>query len=164
MGNARVMWASLPLLLWHQTEEWVLPSGFLPWFNRSVWASGHDEFPVTPAMAFRINVIAGWGVSAIAAITVTRAPFLASSVLSSHAANGGLHLARAIQERRYNPGLATAMVMAPLGLYGTVSLVTDPAARRRGALLGAGVGLAASAVLPLSMRRRVRTARPESSI
>ena len=38
-------WASLPLLLCHETEEWVLPSGFLSWFNRSVWGSDDDEFP-----------------------------------------------------------------------------------------------------------------------
>ncbi|HEX5145641.1 MAG TPA: hypothetical protein VFV85_01355, partial [Conexibacter sp.] len=27
------LWLPLPALLWHQTEEWVWPGGFLPWMN-----------------------------------------------------------------------------------------------------------------------------------
>ena len=39
-------WLAGPALLYHQTEEWVWPGGFLPWFNRSVMG-GTDEFPIT---------------------------------------------------------------------------------------------------------------------
>jgi hypothetical protein len=151
----RAMIASVPLLLWHQTEEWVLPGGFLEWFNVSVWGSEDAEFPVTPGIAFRINVVVGWGVSALAVAAGRRAPFLASAVLVSHAANAGLHVNRASVERRYNPGVATALVMGPLGVVGTAAIVASPEARRRGALLGVVAGLAVSAALPVVMRRRV---------
>lgn len=158
-SRASAIWASLPLLLWHQTEEWVLPSGFLSWFNRSVWHSHDDEFPVTPRMAFRINVIAGWGVGVLAAPAANRAPWLAAGVLSSHVANAVLHVGRALEERRYNPGLATSLIIGPLGLGGVLSMIRDREARNRGALLGVASGFVISAMLPVSLRRRVRAAR-----
>jgi hypothetical protein len=36
--------AALPALLWHQTEEWVWPGGFMPFFNREVLGCDDDEF------------------------------------------------------------------------------------------------------------------------
>lgn len=150
-------WGALPLLLWHQTEEWVLPAGFLPWFNRSLWASGEDEFPLTPEVAFRVNVLAGWGVSLSAAARINRAPWLASAVLASHVANGVLHVGAALSQRRYNPGLATAPAMGAVGAIGTASLIKDHSDGLR-ATLGAVAGLAFSAALPLGMRRRIGAA------
>ena len=50
-----VMWACLPALLWHQTEEWVWPGGFLPFFNREVLGGRSDEFPITRRLGFLIN-------------------------------------------------------------------------------------------------------------
>lgn len=164
-GGRSAIWVSLPVLLWHQTEEWVLPSGFLPWFNRSVWQSGEDEFPVTAPMAFRINVIAGWGLSAVAALTIRRAPWLASGVLASHFANGALHVGLAIEQRRYNPGLVTALILGPLGMLGAAGMMRGREFRSRGALVGIAAGLAASAALPASLRLRMRATKrdPEAS-
>ncbi len=157
--GARPLAVALPLLLWHQTEEWVLPGGFLPWFNRSVWRSEDDEFPLTPPIALRVNVVGGWGVSVAAAATAAPAPGLAGALLASHVANAALHLGRARVERAYNPGLLTAGPLGAVGVWGVLSLAADCRARRRGALAGVLAGLAASAALPLALGRRVRTAR-----
>jgi hypothetical protein len=148
--------ASLPLLLWHQTEEWVLPAGFLSWINRSLWRSADDEFPLTPRMAFRVNVVAGWGLSALAALSFKRAPSLAGGLLASHVANGALHIGRAIAERGYNPGLATALLLGPVGAIGASGMVRDRHDHTRGALAGVLTGLMISAALPLWLRRRAR--------
>lgn len=152
VGQA-AMWGALPLLLWHETEEWVLPAGFLPWFNRSLFGSDNDAFPLTPRTAFGVNVLAGWGLSALAAATVERAPSLASAVLTTHIANGALHIVAGVKERRYNPGLATAPAIGVVGVVGTASLIKDER-HRRSTALGALAGVAVSAVLPLTLRRR----------
>lgn len=154
LGQAAT-WSTLPLLLWHQTEEWVLPAGFLPWFNRSLWRSEDDEFPLTPRFAVGVNVFAGWGLSMSAVATVTRTPWLASAVLSTQVANGALHVGAALRERRYNPGLATAPAIAAVGLVGTASMMKDERVRRHAAL-GVVTGLAASAAVPLRLRTRLR--------
>ena len=154
--GARAICASLPLLLWHQTEEWVLPGGFLPWFNREVWHSERDEFPVTPKMGFTINVLIGWCVSCAAVASMRRAPSLACAVLTTHLGNGVLHIREAALARRYNPGLASALVLAPLGATGALGMVKDPDVRKRDSLGGILGGAIVSAGLVGFLRRRVR--------
>ena len=56
-------WAALPVLLWHQVEEWVWPGGFIEWLNREVLASSEDLAPLSPARAAVVNVRLGWGMS-----------------------------------------------------------------------------------------------------
>lgn len=157
-NGATAIWASLPLLLWHQTEEWILPGGFLPWFNREVWKSGQDDFPVTPKIGFRINVAAGWGVSLAAALGIKRAPWLACGVLASHAGNGMLHIREAAVNRRYNPGLATALVLAPLGTGGTIALFRRPEIPSEQAIAGIAQGMAVSGGLLAFLRHRAKGA------
>jgi hypothetical protein len=152
-GSAAI-WMSLPLLLWHQTEEWILPGGFLPWFNHEVWGSEQDEFPVTPKIGFRVNVTVGWGVSMAAALGARRVPWLACAVLSSHAGNALLHMREAAVSRRYNPGLASALLMGPLGAGGTIALLGRPDVDTRQALAGIAGGIAASAGLIGFLRHR----------
>jgi hypothetical protein len=154
--GAKAIWASLPLLLWHQTEEWVLPGGFLPWFNREVWKSEQDEFPVTPKMGFTINAVIGWCVSFAAAASVRRAPSLACVVLTTHVGNGVLHIREGALGRRYNPGLASALALAPLGATGAIGMVKDPDVRKRDSLGGVAGGAIVSAALVGFLRRRAR--------
>jgi uncharacterized protein with HXXEE motif len=154
--GAKAIWASLPLLLWHQTEEWVLPGGFLPWFNREIWDSQSDEFPVTPRMGFTINVLIGWCVSLAAAASVGRAPSLACGVLTTHLGNGALHIREAAVGRRYNPGLASALALAPLGAAGALGMVKDPDVRKRDSLAGVAGGAIVAAGLVGFLRGRAR--------
>ena len=77
-------------------------------------------------------MVAGWGLSAIAAASFTRAPWLAGGLLASHAANGALHIGRAIAERAYNPGLATALILGPVGALGAAGIARDRHERTRG--------------------------------
>jgi hypothetical protein len=141
--------------LWHQTEEWVLPGGFLPWFNREVWKSERDEFPVTPKMGFTINVLIGWCVSFAAAASIRRAPSLACVVLTTHLGNGALHIREAVVGRRYNPGPASALALAPLGATGALGILKDPDVRKRDSLAGVMGGAIVSAGLIGFLRRRV---------
>jgi hypothetical protein len=56
----------LPILVSHQTEEWVRPGGFLPFCNERLLGSSEPPWPLTERLGFHVNVTLGWG-SAIAA-------------------------------------------------------------------------------------------------
>ncbi len=55
-----MFWSALPALMLHQFEEYVFPGGFLSWFNREVFKSASDTSPMSPKIAFVVNVLIGW--------------------------------------------------------------------------------------------------------
>jgi Protein of unknown function with HXXEE motif len=151
-GDAWVFWLPVPALLWHQTEEWFLPGGFLPWFNREVLGSDEDEFPITRALGLGINVGLGWGGVLAAGLAGPRAPGLAAWVHAMNLGNLAVHAGAAARERRWNPGLATATGMfAPLAV---VALGRLARGHRGDVALGVAAGAAMSAGTFLGMRRR----------
>jgi hypothetical protein len=150
--DAWVFWLPVPALLWHQTEEWFLPGGFLPWFNREVLGSHEDEFPITRPLGLGINVGLGWGGALAAGLAGPRAPGLAAWTHAMNLGNVAVHAGAAARERRWNPGLVTAAgLFAPLGIVALDRL----ARRQRGEVaLGVVAGAAISAGAFLSLRRR----------
>ena len=153
----------LGALLWHQTEEWVSPGGFLPWINREVLGADHDEFPLDRRLGFVINVVVGWGSSLIA----QPAPGGAAPgafLYVSNLGNAGLHVSWAVRHRRYDRDVTTAVVaLGPTGIIGLRQLSRDPDVSRRA--LGAGVasGLGFSLLLAPLLRRRLRSSRAEAA-
>jgi hypothetical protein len=106
-GEAWVFRLPVPALLWHQTEEWFLPGGFLPWFNREVLGSDEDEFPITRPLGFGINVGLGWGGALGAALVGPRVPGLAAWMHAMNLGNVAVHAggrARAALESRARDG------------------------------------------------------------
>jgi Protein of unknown function with HXXEE motif len=152
--DAWVYWSPLPALLWHQTEEWFLPGGFLPWFNREVLGSDDDEFPITRRVGLGINVGLGWGSGVAIALAGPRAPGFSAWVHAMNLGNLAIHAGAAARERRWNPGLATSVgLFAPLGLAALGRL----ARRRRGDVaLGVVAGAAVSVGTFAGLRRRAR--------
>ena len=152
----------LAALFLHQTEEWVWPGGFLPWINREILDCEDDEFPIDRRIGFLINVVFGWGTSAVAAACpAAAAP--ASLLYTSHLGNAALHTGWAIRHRRYDPGTVTALLtLTPVAVAGLRQLYADPRASRRAMLAGSAAGLGLSAVLVplLKLRVRRRAARP----
>jgi uncharacterized protein with HXXEE motif len=153
----RIVWACLPALFWHETEEWVWPGGFLPFFNREVLGGRDDEFPITRRDGFAINVLFGWGLATAAGVAGMRSPELGAAQCGSHVANGVLHTVVSARARRYTPGLATGLgLLLPLGTSGLVSIARHPAGGLRRAATGAAIGLATGVVSFLALRRRAR--------
>jgi len=146
-------------LLWHQTEEWVWPGGFLPWINREVIGSGEDEFPLDRRLGFAINVIFGWGFS-VATIRGAAAAAPSTLLYVSHLGNTVFHVSWAIRNRRYDPGTITSIAtLAPVGVMGLRGLARDPAVSRRAMGAGIAAGAAMSVgLLPLMRRRAGRKA------
>ncbi len=154
-----VYWLPLSALLLHQTEEWMYPGGFLPWFNREVMDSDADEWPITRRDGLAINVGLGWGTALAAGLLGPSRPGVAAAQLAMDVGNAGLHIAQGVRRRRYNPGLATAaLLFMPIGIAGARNLVRRQEKRREVAI-GFTVGVTAAATMLLTMKARVRRRR-----
>jgi len=156
-GDAWVAALALPILVAHQTEEWVRPGGFLPFCNERLLGSERPTWPLTERDGFHVNVTVGWGTAIAAAILWRRSAAPAAVVLWAEAGNAAMHAGMALRERRYNPGLVTAVAL--MGVHATTGV---PALHRSGrlgraeAIAAAGVGIGLSAGLPLAMKLRMR--------
>lgn len=151
------LWLPLPVLFCHQTEEWVVPGGFLPWFNREVAGSGEDEFPITRPLGCFINTQIGWTLTLLGAVLGRRHPALATVVLSMDVGNAALHGGQFVRAKAYNPGAVTGvLVMLPLGIAGIVRLLRDPELDTRQLLRGVAIGTAGSVAMMAVMQARLR--------
>ncbi|HEX2097191.1 MAG TPA: HXXEE domain-containing protein [Solirubrobacterales bacterium] len=158
--DAWVALLGLPILVAHQTEEWVRPGGFLPFCNERLLGSGRPTWPLTERDGFHVNVTLGWGSAFVAAATWRRVAAPAAFVLWVEAGNALMHTTMASRERRYNPGLATAtLLMATHAAGGAAALRRSGRLSRRGARAAAVAGIAFSAGLPLAMKLRMRSGR-----
>lgn len=153
------LWTAPAALLWHQTEEWFWPGGFLPWFNREVIGSEQDEFPITRRGGLVINVAIGWGVTAAAARGGMRTPALGASALAVNVANGAMHVALAARRRERNPGaVSSALLFLPLGVAGLAAIARDPRGGARPVAIGLAVGAASGVGTFAAMRLRLARA------
>jgi hypothetical protein len=157
--GAWIAFLSFPILLSHQTEEWVRPGGFLPFCNERLLGSDQPAWPLTERDGFHVNVTLGWGSAILAAAAWNRTAAPATAVLAIEAGNALMHGSMALRERRYNPGLATAIgLMAVHAGSGAVALHRSSRLSRRGARLATAAGIAFSVALPLAMKLRMRLA------
>jgi hypothetical protein len=157
--DAWVALLGLPILVTHQTEEWVRPGGFLPFCNERLLESDRPTWPLTERDAFHVNVTVGWGTAALAALLWRRSAAPAAVVLWAEAANAAMHAGMAVRERRYNPGLVTGVSL--MGVHAASGARALHRSRRLGrgqAVAAAIVGIGLSAALPVTMKRRMRRA------
>jgi hypothetical protein len=149
---------ALPILVSHQSEEWVWPGGFLPFCNQRLLGSDRPDWPLTQHDGLHVNVTVGWG-SAVAGFALwRRAPVVAAAVLWIEAGNALMHTAMAMRERRYNPGVVTVtLLMVPHAAAGGRWLARSGRLSRRDGLLAIAAGIA-FAGLPLAMKMRMRRA------
>jgi Protein of unknown function with HXXEE motif len=153
-GAQRWRWAALPVLLWHQVEEWVWPGGFIEWLNREVLGSSEDLAPLTPARASVVNVRFGWGMSLAASTLGDRVPAVAIFACSSNAANAAMHLGWAVRHRRWDPGAVTAaFLLLPWSTAGLRKRLGPTGAPALHQLVGVAAGVAGFARLLASMRQ-----------
>jgi hypothetical protein len=151
----------LPILVAHQTEEWVRPGGFLPFCNQRLLGSDRPTWPLTERDGFHVNVTLGWGSAILATALWRRSAAPALFVLWLEAGNAAMHGAMAAREHRYNPGLLTAVAL--MGVHaaaGARALRRSRRLGRREAILASAAGIAFSAGLPLAMKVRMRRHSP----
>jgi hypothetical protein len=155
-------WAAalaFPILVSHQTEEWVRPGGFLPFCNERLLDSPQPTWPLSERDGFHVNVTLGWASALAADLAWRHSAAPAAFVLWLEAGNAAMHAGMALRERRYNPGLATAtLLMGTHAVAGAVALRRSRRLGRCGALAAAVAGIGFSAGLPLAMKLRMRRA------
>lgn len=159
-GDRWVAALGFPILVSHQTEEWVRPGGFLPFCNERLLGSPRPDWPLTERGGFHVNVTLGWGSAILATVLWDRSAAPAAFVLWLEAGNALMHTSMALRERRYNPGLVTAtLLMGAHAASGAAALRGSGRLSRRGARLSAVAGIAFGAGLPLAMELRMRARR-----
>ena len=147
---------ALPILLTHQTEEWVRPGGFLPFCNQRLLGSDRPDWPLTRRVGFHVNVSLGWSSAIAGWLLWRRAPAVAVAVLWIEAGNTAMHGGMAVRERRYNPGVASvALLLGPHAIAGAGSVRRSGCVSRRAGLFAAGAGLGLTG-LPLALKLRMR--------
>lgn len=72
--GAWVATLALPILVSHQTEEWVRPGGFLPFCNERLLGSDRPTWPLTERDGFHVNVTLGWGTAIAEALLWRSSP------------------------------------------------------------------------------------------
>lgn len=155
----------LPILLAHQTEEWVRPGGFLPFCNERLLGSDRPTWPLTERDGFHVNVTLGWATAIAAAALWRRSALPAAVVLWMEAGNAALHTGMAVRERRYNPGVVTGIAL--MGVHAAASaraLRRSGRLGRREAAAAFALGLGIDAGLPITMKRRMRRARARGGL
>lgn len=156
-----IAWLALPLLVTHQTEEWVRPGGFLEFANTRLLGGDEPTWPLTERDGFHVNVTIGWSTAVAGALLWRRTPAVAALVLGIETGNVLVHSGMAIKERGYNPGLATAaLLFAPHVALGARWLHRSGRMDRRSTVLAAAGAAAFSAGMPALLKRRLRRGHP----
>ncbi len=155
-AGERWKWAALPVLLWHQVEEWVWPAGFMEWLNRDVFKSSSDVAPLTPARAAIVNVRFGWGMSLATSALADRVPAVAIFTSASNAANAAMHLGWAARHRRWDPGAVTAaLLLLPWSIAGLRTRIGREGAPVSQQVAGLAAGAGGFVGLVTTMRRNL---------
>src|ERR1700742_1250798 len=94
--DAWVAMLALPILVAHQTEEWVRPGGFLPFCNERLLGSDEPTWPLTERDGFHVNVTVGWTSAVLGALTWRRSAGIAAFVLWIEAGNAVMHAGMAL--------------------------------------------------------------------
>jgi len=157
----------LPLLMFHESEEYVLaPLSFKEFFNlKSPFGSKTDpDFPLDDAYVFQVNIVIAYPVVILGALLATVAPWLGFSMIWFELIiNNAMHTILFQSARpRYNPGLITnSFLLLP---YGMITLLV--AARFFTPLdwvLSLVIGVGVSAALGVKTRGRLAALKASSA-
>lgn len=115
-----VFWVHLPILMFHQSDEYVWPGGFKKWFNQVILKSDSEDFPLTWPLSAKINVI-GWVPVTLMAVVGSNwdgvfiiFPFI-GIFGSMH--NAWFHISYTVSDQ-YSPGTITSLLLyLPLTFY-----------------------------------------------
>jgi hypothetical protein len=113
-----LIWLQLPIYFFHEFEEYILPGGFLAFFNTKMLGSPKPEFPLDEVGSFWINVPIIFIAFPLSAILATQFGLIFGiwtayfSVINSVA-----HVVMFIKHR-YNPGfIVSLLINIPIGIF-----------------------------------------------
>ena len=144
-----LIWAQLPVYFTHEFEEYVLPGGFLKWFNRRVLVSPRDDWPLTPWMSLWINVPIIFTAFPVAGILATVIDLKYGVWLPYFSVvNATGHVVMAVVFRGYNPGTVVSLLLnIPVGIYTIVYLTSHDLVSTTANVVGLLIGIAVQAAV-----------------
>jgi len=157
VGLLVAVYLALPAYMLHQVEEHA-GDRFRRYVNRRIL---HMPDALTTVAVVVINVPLVWGVF-LAALYLARFVAVGWGLIAVYAmlVNALVHIAAAIVQRGYNPGLATAvLVFLPLSIWGLATIVPLPGVTALQQGIGLGLALLVHVGIVVHVRRRVRMLR-----
>ncbi|MGI6217381.1 MAG: HXXEE domain-containing protein [Coriobacteriales bacterium] len=114
-----LIWIQMVVYLLHQTEEYLLPGGFMKFFNHKMLGSSEDAWPLTKRVSFLINVPVIFLAYPVTAVLATFFGYSIGMWLMYFSIINALsHVVMALRFREYNPGtVVSACLNIPVGLY-----------------------------------------------
>jgi hypothetical protein len=145
-----LIWIQTPVYFLHQFEEYILPGGFVSFFNKKMLGSDKDEYPLDKTSSFWINVpiiFMAFPLSAILAgqfglsIGVWTVYF---SIINSVS-----HVGIFFRDR-YNPGFwVSLLVNIPVGVFTIVYFISNQILPLEAHIVGGLIGLTIQGVIML---------------
>ena len=154
-----LLWLHLPLLMFHEAEEYVLsPLNFKEYINlKSPLASESDpDFPLDEGYVFQVNIVIAWPLIILGAILAPIAPWVGVSMIWFELLINNVTHTMLFQGEKlsYTPGLVTnSFLLVPYSTW-TLLCAADFFSWQNwllSALLGAGV----AAALAIKTKRRL---------
>ena len=106
-----VFWLIWPLATLHTVEEYIVPGGFLKYFNRIAWRSDSPYGPLTARRAFVTDAVAGLinpvMVLALSLVYLPAVWFFVAVLWI----NGFFHITETLKSGRYFPGAITSALL-----------------------------------------------------
>lgn len=144
-----LIWAQLPVYFVHEFEEYVLPGGFLKFFNNRVLGSRRDDWPLTPTGSLWINGSIIFSAFPIGGILATEFDIRYGLWMAYFSAiNATSHVVMAAIFRGYNPGLVVSVLLnTPVAIYTIVYLSSHALVSTTTNIISLVVGVAIQGVM-----------------
>lgn len=153
-----LIWILLISSILHIGEEFLFPGGFYREYRKMMKVIGLDARPLDMVLIntlFLASVITAF-------IAVPASYFWPLSVITLTTVNGVLHIGKGIQQRKYFPGLATALLLyLPLGIISFFVFPLPVTAKLLAALTGIGLHTVPFLILLLRRLRKKRGSRKD---
>ena len=144
-----LIWAQLPVYFVHEFEEYILPGGFLAWFNHHVLGSSSDAWPLTTWGSLWINglvIFIAFPIGGVLATEVGLSWGLWMAYFSI--ANSLSHVVMLFIFRSYNPGLVVSVLLnIPVGVYTIVYLTSHGLTSTVANIVALLIGIAVQAAI-----------------
>ena len=113
-----LIWLQFVVYLFHQFEEYILPGGFVKFFNNKMLGSNNEKYPLDDKASFWINIpiiFIAYPLSAILAgnIDISIGIWTAYFSIINAISHVGIYF-----KHRYNPGFFVSLFLnIPVGIY-----------------------------------------------
>ena len=137
-----LIWIQFVVYLLHQFEEYILPGGFVEFFNKKILGSQKNDYPLDKYASFWINIpiiLIGFPASAILAGTIDISFGIWTAYFS--VINAISHVGMFFKHK-YNPGFFVSLFLnIPVGIYTIYYFANHNLISTKAQVIGLTIGL-----------------------